>query len=184
MSYQVPMMFSLAVLSVAMWTIRVAVAARGQRLASAGVAATEAVVFALTFSHLVSDLGSPVRVASYAGGVAAGTMVGLLVNDRVSRSQSEVQIMAPGDETDLVAALRARGWPATAAGVTGPRGAVTMVWLTVPTGSVRDVQRVADDCAPAAFTTVRRLEAARSGPEAYDKQRSELSRLARPGRPV
>lgn len=166
MSAEIPIMFSLAVLSVGMWTVRVAVAARGRRFASAAVAATEAVVFALTFSHLVTDLASPIRVVSYAGGVAAGTVVGLLVNDRASRSKTEIQVMSPGNDVALVDALRSRSLPATSTAVAGPNGPVTMVWVVVPTSMVRSVQHIVDGQSPAAFMTLRKLEGARSGPEA------------------
>ncbi|MGI9622289.1 MAG: DUF5698 domain-containing protein [Acidimicrobiales bacterium] len=177
MSAEIPIMFSLAVLSVGMWTVRVAVAARGRRLASSVVAATEAVVFALTFSHLVTDLGSPVRVISYAGGVAAGTVVGLFVNDRASRSKTEIQIMSPGNDTGLVDELRSRALPATVSMVRGPNGPVTMVWIVVPTTAVRAVQQLVDSASPAAFMTLRKLEGARSGPAAVSPTVDSLSQI-------
>jgi uncharacterized protein YebE (UPF0316 family) len=158
MSPEIPMMFALALLSVGMWTLRVAVAARGLKLAGAAIAATEAVVFALTFSRLVTDLGSPGRLLGYAAGVAAGTAVGLAINDRTARGHSELHLVAAGDRGDLVACLRARGWPATTAIADGPDGVVTAMWLTVPDRDLRDVSALITDWAPGAFWTVRRLQ--------------------------
>lgn len=158
MSTEVPMMFALALLSVGMWTLRVAVAARGLKLAGAAIAATEAVVFALTFSRLVTDLGSPARLLGYAAGVAAGTVVGLAINDRTARGHSEFHLVAAGDRNDLVACLRQRGWPATTTIADGPDGAVTAMWLTVPDSELREVSTLIADWAPGAFWTVRRLQ--------------------------
>ena len=63
MSATTALMGALAFVSVALWTLRVALTARGRKASSAVVAAIEAVVFALVFSRLVSDLGSWDRVA-------------------------------------------------------------------------------------------------------------------------
>ncbi|MDQ4133264.1 MAG: hypothetical protein M3179_08685, partial [Actinomycetota bacterium] len=52
-------MAGLAVASVGLWTLRVALAARGRKLAGAMVAAVEAIVFATAFTRLASDLDAP-----------------------------------------------------------------------------------------------------------------------------
>lgn len=158
MNPEIPMMFALALLSVGMWTLRVAVAARGLKLAGAAIAATEAVVFALTFSRLVTDLSSPGRLLGYAAGVAAGTAVGLAINDRTARGHSEFHLVAVGDRRDLIECLRLRGWPATSTIADGPEGVVTAMWLTVADADLRSVTELASDWAPGAFWTVRRLQ--------------------------
>ena len=53
-------MAALAMGSVALWTVRVALAARGRKFAG-GVAAVEALVFALAFTHLAAALDAPER---------------------------------------------------------------------------------------------------------------------------
>ena len=64
----------LAMASVGLWTLRVALTARGRRPIAATVAAVEAVVFAVAFTNVAAHLDSPVRIAGYAGGVAFGTV--------------------------------------------------------------------------------------------------------------
>ena len=157
MNTEIPTMFALALLSVGMWTFRVAVAARGLKLVCAAIAAAEAVVFALTFSHLVADLGSPARLVSYAAGVAAGTAVGLAVNDRTTRGHTELHLVAQGDRADLVGCFRHRGWPATSTIASGPNGPVTAMWLTVSDAELSDVTNLVQEWAPEAFWTLRRL---------------------------
>jgi len=160
MDSEIPIMFGLALLSVSMWTFRVAVAARGLKLAGATVAAVEAVVFALTFSHLVTDLASPGRLLSYAAGVAIGTAVGLTVNDHTARGHTELHLVAHGDRADLVERFRAHGWPATSSIATGPDGPVTMMWLTVSDHELREVTARVRQWAPDSFWTLRRLQKA------------------------
>lgn len=76
--------FGLAVGSVGLWTLRVALAARGNRLLGSSVAAAEAVVFVLAFSHVTGSLNAPLQIAIYGVGVGAGTFLGLTI-DRVIR---------------------------------------------------------------------------------------------------
>jgi uncharacterized protein YebE (UPF0316 family) len=160
MSRDALLMVGLAMASVGLWTLRVAIAARGMKLAGSIVAATEAVVFALTFSHLVSDLGSPDRLIGYAVGVAGGTALGLVANDRLTPGHSEVHVVVSGYASDVVDSLHARGWPATWASAEGPTGPVTQIWLTVD--DLRSGAALSDleELAPRAFWTVRRLKTA------------------------
>jgi uncharacterized protein YebE (UPF0316 family) len=77
---------ALAMLSVGLWTVRVALTARGSRLIGSSVAAVEATVFAAAFSRLLGDLDSPARIAAYGIGVAVGTLTGLWIDQRLRTS--------------------------------------------------------------------------------------------------
>lgn len=81
---------AMAVVNVSLWTLRVTFAARGLRLPASTVAALEALLFTIAFSHVSNHLDSPARVGAYALGVAAGTYVGMLVDHRLS--------LAPADD--------------------------------------------------------------------------------------
>lgn len=71
-----------ATVSVGLWTLRVALAARGRRLAASGTASVEAVLFVLAFGRVLEALDDPVRLVGYALGVAAGTFAGLTLEAR------------------------------------------------------------------------------------------------------
>jgi uncharacterized protein YebE (UPF0316 family) len=157
MDPEIATMFGLALLSVSLWTFRVSITARGLKLASAAMAAVEAVVYVLSFSQLLTDIGSPGRLAGYAAGVAAGTAVGLVLDDRTARGHTELHLVARGDRADLVDRLREQGWPATSSTAAGPEGPVTMMWLTVSDSSVRHVSEQVQSLAPDAFWTLRSL---------------------------
>ena len=86
----------LAMASVGLWTLRVALTARGRKSVGAAVAAVEAVVFAVAFTNVAAHLDSPFRIAGYAAGVAFGTVLGLTVDRRLSAGVSEVDIIVPG----------------------------------------------------------------------------------------
>lgn len=144
----------LASASVGLWTLRVALAARGRKVTGAAVAAVEAVVFAVTFTRL--DLDAPERVGGYAVGVAVGTLLGLALDERLSGGQSELRLVVPGLQPCLVQALRRRGWPATSIRGDGADGPVTLLFVAADDSRLpallADVRRTV----PAASWTVHR----------------------------
>jgi uncharacterized protein YebE (UPF0316 family) len=79
----------IATVSVGLWTLRVALAARGRRIAASGTASIEALLFAIVFSRVVDALDDPVRVIGYAIGVAAGTFAGLTLEARSEQRRTE-----------------------------------------------------------------------------------------------
>lgn len=74
-------MMLLATASVGLWTLRIAVTARGARGLAAVVAAVEAVVYVCTFGRLLTDLTAVDRLGGFALGVGIGTYLGLLLDE-------------------------------------------------------------------------------------------------------
>lgn len=158
------LMGALACVSVGLWTLRVALTARGQKMGSAAVAAIEAVVFALVFSRLVSDLGSFDHLVGYAVGVAVGTIAGLTVNDRLNRGGVVVEAVVAGDGAALQDVLHSEGWPATTLPATGVTGPATMLFVAVPSQRAGDVLELIRNAAPDAYWSVRPTTAYRGLP--------------------
>ncbi len=121
----------LATGNVGLWTLRVALAASGRRLGAAAVATAEAVLFALVFSTVLSSLDAPVRVIAYGVGVGAGTLLGMVVDARLHRGQSQVTAVLDGDGAAARHALHDLGWPVTTAAATGVRGEVVILSVAV-----------------------------------------------------
>lgn len=82
------LMSLLAMTSVSLWTLRVALTHRGVRPLASAVAAMEALVYATTFGRLLEDLTAMGRLAGFGLGVAAGTYLGMLVDERLDRRRS------------------------------------------------------------------------------------------------
>lgn len=144
-------------LSVSLWTIRVALTARGRRVAASAAAGVEAVVFALVFSSVLTSLNAHIEIAGYAVGVAGGTMIGLVTASRLSAGQSAVRIIVNGSGQSLAMQLRACGWPVTRLPAEGLNGRAALLLLVVDDAqlprTVRDVERLAGG----AFWTTERL---------------------------
>jgi uncharacterized protein YebE (UPF0316 family) len=153
-----------AALTIGLWTFRVALAGRGRRLLSAAIAGVEAVLFVLVFTGLVAHLGDPVRLAAYALGVAGGTLLGLLADDRLSAGNSEIRMVVPGDGGVMIERLHRAGWPATWNAGMGPEGPTTSAFVVVDDKRVPALLATLEGIAPRPFVTVERLRETRPVP--------------------
>jgi uncharacterized protein YebE (UPF0316 family) len=155
---------ALGTLSVSLWTVRVALTARGRRLPAAALAGLEAVVFAIAFSTLLSSLDAPLEIAGYALGVAAGTLLGVVADARFSGGQSAVHVVVDGDGAELARALRTGGWPVTVLPGDGVRGDVAFLVVVVDDRRVPALVGDLQAAAPAAFWSVERVQRTQPAP--------------------
>lgn len=88
--------------SVGLWTLRVMMAAHDRRFIASGVAALEAVVFALSFSQLLGNLDQVHRLAGYSAGVALGTFAGMCLSQHLPSGRRHVA----ADRSRLSSAVR------------------------------------------------------------------------------
>jgi uncharacterized protein YebE (UPF0316 family) len=147
----------LAMASVGLWTLRVALTARGRKGLAAAVASLEAVVFAVAFTNITGHLDSPARIVGYAAGVAIGTVLGLTVDHHASPGVAEVNIVVPAHEAPAVERLRNLGWPATSFPGNGPSGPITLIYVAVDDSRVAELTAALQQVTPSAFWTIQRL---------------------------
>ena len=156
-------MAGLAVISVTLWTMRVALTSRGRRVAGSLTAGIEAVVFVIAFSRVAADLTAVHKLLGYAVGVTVGTLVGVFLDERLSAGQSEVRVVTEGDDLDHIRSLRADGWPVTWVKGEGPNGHVTVAFVAVDDLRLPSLVRSLKTLTPGAFWTIERLKSARAG---------------------
>lgn len=162
---------ALAVLSVGLWTLRVAVTAWGNPLLGATLAAIEATVFIVAVSKLLTDFDSPARVAAYGVGVAVGTLVGMRLDTVVNPRLLRVDIVSPG--SGLADALTREHIPHTLSHGLGASGPVVIVSVAVLQREVARVTQIARSTDPRAFWTVASLTGMRE--DGHERRRFEAA---------
>jgi uncharacterized protein YebE (UPF0316 family) len=168
---------SLALLSVSLWTGRVALTAKGRKAASALVAAVEATIFVVAFSRLLTGLDSPIRIVAYAAGVAGGTLLALAVDCVINPQVVKLDIIDSSRPDRVLAALHDEGWPTTVLRGEGLAAPIDMVSVTATEARLPALLRTVGRAAPDAFwtvTSVRQVGAA--------EVPSGFTQVAQPGR--
>ena len=144
------------------WTLRVALTARGRKVAGSITAGLEALVFLLAFSSVLGDMNAIERIVGYAVGVGAGTLLGVFLDEHLSAGQSEVRIVTEGRDLSLVQQLHELGWPVTWTRGEGPLGEVTVAFVAVDDTRLARFLKELKNRAPEEFWTVERLRSARA----------------------
>jgi uncharacterized protein YebE (UPF0316 family) len=168
---------SLALLSVSLWTGRVALTAKGRKAASALVAAVEATIFVVAFSRLLTGLDSPIRIVAYAAGVAGGTLLALTVESVINPQVVKLDIIDSTGPGRVLTALHDEGWPTTVLRAEGLTAPIDVVSVTATEARLPALLRTVGWAAPDAFwtvTSVRQVGAA--------EVPSGFTQVAQPGR--
>jgi uncharacterized protein YebE (UPF0316 family) len=155
--------FVLLSLNSGMDALRMLSLARGRRGAAWLTGFTQSILFVTAVGGLFSNLNNPWNVVAYAGGVATGTVLGILIEARLAPGHRLVRIVSSRHGTAIAAALRERGWGATEFAARGQDGMVTLVWCHVPRRDAVAVTDAALDLDPDAFITAENVRLSHGG---------------------
>lgn len=128
---------ALATATVTLWTVRIAVTARGSKALASALAAVEAMLFIVAFSRLIGGLDAPHLIASYGAGMAIGTWAGLSLDGKLNPQLSRVDIFdATGEAIDAIVAA---GFPFTRSDGFGSEGKVAVASIVTSESRVEEL---------------------------------------------
>ena len=113
-------------------TLRVLSLERGFHLGAWLAGFTQAALFVTAIAGLLTNLQNPWNLVAFAGGVASGSVLGILVEARLAPGHRLVRIVSSRTGTAIGEALRREGWGATEFPARGQDGTVTLIWCHVP----------------------------------------------------
>src|SRR5690625_2472990 len=119
--------FGLRIIDVSLGTLRIAMLVRGNRLYAGGLGFLESLVWLVAAAEVLSNLDSPLKYIGYAGGYAAGTILGTTIEKWMALGSVLVRIIEQVNEPDTVEPLRAAGYYATVMNARGRDGEVQII---------------------------------------------------------
>lgn len=138
---------ALVMTEVGLWQWRMVVADRGHRATVMLLGTAGAILQITAISQVVTNLGDPLSVAAYAGGVGIGVLLGLIAGDRFTPGRIEVTIITT--EPAAAAGLWSRGWPVTRQTGYGAGGPLDVLFVAITRHDERvlrgDVSSLAPD---------------------------------------
>lgn len=146
--------FALRLVDVSLGTLRIQFLVQGRRRLAGVVAFFESLVWTVAAVQVLGDLNEPVKILGYAGGYAAGTMLGSFVEGRLALGERLVRVVAPLDTPPVAPALADAGYPVTVVNGEGVFGEVRISFSVVPRRRVDHVVALIHANNPDAFVTV------------------------------
>lgn len=178
-AWYIPVLIFLArICDVSVGTIRTIIVMSGHQFIAALLGFVEVTIWVFAVAGALKYLSEPIAVVSYAGGFAAGVLVGMWLEERIALGYRVVRIISRNGEINLAEKLRERGHRVTRVRGEGREGPVEIDFLVIRRRQLGQVRRFIAEHAPQAFYTVGRVERPGGG-EAADTRfnRSFLERI-------
>jgi len=143
--------FLLRIADVSIGTLRIGFLVRGRPGIAGGLSFLESLVWLTAAAQVLSNLDSPTKFIAYAGGYAAGTMLGVQIERWVAVGDVLMRIVAPFDSPSPTRALRDAGYMVTEMNAAGRDGQVSVSFAVLPRRRVGQALRLVQSVAPEAF---------------------------------
>ncbi|MFO7893814.1 MAG: DUF2179 domain-containing protein [Longimicrobiales bacterium] len=146
--------FCLRIFDVSLATLRMLFTMRGRRVLVPLIGFFEVLIWLFAAGTAVQYLNSPLHAVGYAGGFAAGTAVGLWIEEKLALGLARVQAFSRHSGVELAEALRGQGFGVTEFLGQGREGNVELVSTVVRRADVPHILKMVDAWDPDAFVTV------------------------------
>ncbi len=147
------LIFLLRIVDVSLGTLRIAMLVRGQRLYAGVLGFFESLVWLVAAAEVLSNLDSPLKFLAYAGGYAAGTMLGTTIEKWMALGSILLRVIERVDQPSAVDALRTAGYYATVMNARGRDGDVQIVFSVIPRRKQNEVLKLVRAVNPNAYVT-------------------------------
>ena len=113
----------------------------------------ESAIWIIAVSQVIKDINDPILIVGYAGGFAAGTILGSYLEKTIGLGDVVVRVFTPTATPQVAPTLRESGYGVTVINGDGRDGSVTISWCIVPRRKLKKVLRIIKDINSEAYVT-------------------------------
>jgi uncharacterized protein YebE (UPF0316 family) len=157
------LIFFMRVCDVSLATVRMLFIMRNAKVWAPLIGFFEVLIWLMAAGTAIQHLSSPWHVLGYAGGFAAGNLVGLWLEERLAFGFASVQVFTPAQGADLAAAIRMYGHGVTEIQGRGRDGPIDLILSVVRRRDLPTLKALVNDLAPEAFVSVEEPTAIQHG---------------------
>jgi uncharacterized protein YebE (UPF0316 family) len=155
--------FALRIVDVSLSTIRIVLAVRGHKFVVPFIGFFEVLIWVFAVGHAIRFLDSPLHLLGYAGGFATGSIVGLLIEERLAIGYASIRVVSRHAGVEMADALRSRGFGVTEFAGHGRDGRVEIMYTVCRRRDIPKVLEEVEIWDRQAFVTVEEPRAIRWG---------------------
>tara|TARA_B110000014_G_scaffold173895_1_gene124090 strand:- start:353 stop:853 length:501 start_codon:yes stop_codon:yes gene_type:complete len=145
--------FSLRVADQTLGTMRALYVNRNKPIYAALLGFIESAIWIVAVSQVIKDINDPILITGYAGGFAAGTILGSYLERSIGIGNIVVRVFASVESPSVANALRNEGYGVTVINGEGKDGAVRIYWCIVPRRKLKTVLKIIKTINPEAYVT-------------------------------
>jgi len=166
------LIFFCRICDVSLGTIRVIFIAKGLKYIAPIIGFFEVIIWLLAIGQVMNNVSNVACYIAYGGGFAAGTLLGMTVEERLSLGTVVVRVISNEDITGLVTFLRERSFGVTIADGEGSKGKVKIILSVIKRQDQGEVIGGIQRYLPKAFYSVEELRSVADG--VFPEKKSSL----------
>jgi len=148
---------------VTLGTMRIAFIARGHRYLAPLVGFFEVLIWLIALRQIMQNLTNPFFYLSYALGFAAGTFIGLWVEERMAIGSRIIRVIIRQESSELIEALREADYGVTTIDAEGVEGRVQMLFSVLKRQDLDKFIEIVDKYAPRSFYSIEDVRTVNEG---------------------
>jgi uncharacterized protein YebE (UPF0316 family) len=148
------LIFCLRLVDVSLGTVRMIMINRGQRKIAPLLGFVEVTIWVIAISQVITNLDNIFNILGYSGGFAAGTLVGMWIEDRLALGHVEISIFSTTQGQKIVHKLRQADYGVTELTGNGRSGVVNLITTIVPRRDVKNIFQLVNQTDPKSFIAV------------------------------
>ncbi len=171
------LIFLARVADVSLGTIRVIFITKGFKYIAPLIGFFEILIWLFAIGQIMQNLSNAISMIAYAGGFAAGTFVGMIIEEKLSFGDVLVRIISKHNVPEMVAKLKEEGFKITSVNAEGETGEVKVILIITPRKNVHEAIKIINDLNPNAFYTIEDVRSVEETTSAPKKSVFSLSNL-------
>lgn len=148
------LIFLSRICDVTIGTLRIISVSRGHKYLAPVLGFFEVLIWVVVIGKVMENLGNVVCYIAYAGGFAAGNLVGIIIEQRLAMGTLVIRIITKEEASDLIGGLRSAGYGATTMKAEGGTGQVDVIYSIVRRSDLKDVLEIVERFNPDAFYSI------------------------------
>jgi len=157
------LVFFARVVDVSLGTIRIIFTSRGLKHIAPLLGFVEVFIWVSAIAQITKGAHNIVAYLAYAGGFAAGTYLGMYIENKLAMGMLVIRAIVPAHVTELPASLRKNGYGFTRVDAQGSQGPVHLIYTIVMRKDLPQVTQIIHEAYVDAFFTVEELRSAEHG---------------------
>ena len=155
--------FFARITDVTLGTLRIIFTSRGKRNVAPLLGFVEVFIWIVVVSQIIKNVHSFPAYIGYAAGFAAGTYIGMKIEERLAIGTLVLRIILPKGGEEMADRLRAAGYGVTVVNGEGLSGPVKLLYAVIHRKDLHLIADIIHAENPHAFFTVEEIRSAESG---------------------
>jgi uncharacterized protein YebE (UPF0316 family) len=150
--------FLARIADVSLGTLRIIFVSKGMKRIAPLIGFIEVLIWIIAISKIMQNLDNWICYIAYAGGFAAGTWIGLIIEEKLAIGHEMVRVITKRDHNELVSKLKDEGYGVTAVDAQGADGDVGVIYIIVKRSMITEVLDYINHYNPRALYTIESIK--------------------------